>query len=135
MESASQSFSGNQNTKPTPNPISGEIINLIYQGNSNNLVEIEVREINFDKTFTLTAYCNVEFNYDTVKIANLHDFTYRLQEAFNYRFVASIYHQDGKIVSLEIKRPNIFPLPSNFQILRSISQGGISQSGDNGIWG
>ena len=101
MENLSKVEFNSQITKPTPNPISGKITSLSYHGNSNNIVEIKIKD-NSDNRFVLTAYSNVNLDFSTVKIANLNDFGFRLQEAFNNQCSVSVFCQEDKIVSLEI---------------------------------
>jgi hypothetical protein len=104
VESTSQINTNLQIVKPTPNPIFGQIISLSYQGTGNNLVEVKIQENNFGSIFTLTAYCNVNLDFYTIKIVNLNDFCFRLQEAFNSDSSISIFYENDKIVLLEIAR-------------------------------
>lgn len=104
MESTSQINTNLQITKPKPNPIPGQIVNLSYQGNGNNLVEIKIQENNSGDIFTLTAFCNVNLDFYTIKIVNLNDFSFRLQEAFNNLSSVSVFREDDKIVLLKVSR-------------------------------
>lgn len=105
MESTSQINTNLQIIKPRPNPILGRIVNFSYQGNGNNLVEIKIQENNSGDIFTLTAFCNVNLDFYTIKIVNLNDFSFRLQEAFNNLSSVSVFCEDDKIVLLEIILP------------------------------
>ena len=114
MVSTSHTDSNLEIRKPTVNIISGQISSLIYQNNGNNLVEVKISSDNFGEIFVLTAYCNADLNYKTIKIANLHEFQFRLQEAFNHQFVVKVFQESNQIVSIEITRfrpafpPNIY---------------------------
>jgi hypothetical protein len=90
--------------KPQPNPIFGEITNLSYQENSNNLVKVQINNI-----FILSAECNPDSDSNTIKIINLNDFQVRLQEAFYYKFSVNIFYENNAIVLLEINRFRVPP--------------------------
>ena len=104
METVSRLEPQLQITKPSPNPMFGKISSLSYHGNSNNLVEIKMEDQHSGDTFSFSAYSNVNSDFHTIKIVNLNDFCFRLQEAFNNEFLVSIFHEDGKIVLLEITK-------------------------------
>lgn len=99
--------------QPKPNPISGQIINLSYLGNSDNLVEVQIDNF-LGNIFTLSAECNPNSNSNTIKIINLNNFQVRLQEAFNYQFSVNVFYEDEQIFLLEIA---IVPL-----ILRNVGR-------------
>ena len=121
MVSTPQTNSNPQTFKPKQNTVFGNIITcLSYQENGNNLVEVKVKENSSANIFTFTAFCNVNLDSSTIKIVNLNDFSYRLQEFFYKNngndFLLIITYEDDKIVLLEIKRRIIiqtasFPSP------------------------
>ena len=104
METLSQVNSNLGIIKPSINPVFGTIDSLSYQGKGDNLVEVKIRENNSGNIFTFTAFTNVKLDFKTIEIGNFKDFQFRLQEAFNNHFVVSVFHEDGKIVLLEITR-------------------------------
>lgn len=112
MESTLQIRHNLEIRKPTPSSIVGLITSLSYQESGNNLVEIKVQENNLSNIFTLTAYCNVQIDHTIIKIVNLNEFQFRLQEAFNHQYLVNIYQEDGKIILLEISRLNTIALRS-----------------------
>ncbi len=108
MESTSQINSNLQIIKPKPNPIPGRIVNLSYQGNGNNLVEIKIQDNNSGDIFTLTAFTNVNLlDSNTIKIINFNDFQFRLQEAANNNSLINISYEDDQIFLLEIILPRL----------------------------
>lgn len=108
MESTSQINTNLQITKPKPNPIPGTIVNLSYQGNGNNLVEIKIQDNNSGDIFTLTAFTNVNLlDSNTIKIINFNDFQFRLQEAANNNSLINISYEDDQIFLLEIILPRL----------------------------
>ncbi|WP_019503633.1 hypothetical protein [Pleurocapsa sp. PCC 7319] len=87
---------------PKPIMLLGQIINLRYEENGNNLVEITIQDNYIGNIFVLSDNPDAESKYNTLKIINLKDFQLRLQEGFNYHFVVIISYKDNRIVSLEI---------------------------------
>ena len=88
------------------NPVLGKVDSLSYQGNGNNLVEVKIRENNSGNiyTYTFAASDDTSSDFSTIKIVNLNDFCFRLQEAFNNQSLVSIFHEDDKLVLLEFTR-------------------------------
>ena len=86
------------------NLVFGEINSLSYQGNGNNLVEIKIQEQNSGDIYTVTANYNVNLDLTTIKIVNLNEFCFRLQEAFDHQSLVSISYEEDKIVFLKITR-------------------------------
>ncbi|MGB5633822.1 MAG: hypothetical protein WBM44_07400 [Waterburya sp.] len=122
MESTSQINSNLQIIKPKPNPIPGGIVNLSYQGNGDNLVEIKIEGNNSGDIFTLTAFTNVNLlDSNTIKIINLNDFQFRLQEAANNNSLINISYEDDQIFLLEIILPKF-----------GFASAGIPSRGSNG---
>lgn len=90
--------------QPKPNSIIGRIINLSYQENSNNLVEVEIASL--IKIFTLVLHSNTNLEDNVIEVSNLNDYQARLQEAFNYKHLVEIYIENGKLVLLKIMLEN-----------------------------
>ena len=83
-----------------PNLIVGQIINLSYQENSNNLVEIEIESLT--NLFTLSVDFDASSESESIRVNNLNDYQTRLQEAFNYKHSVEIYIENSKIALLGI---------------------------------
>jgi hypothetical protein len=84
-----------------PEPIFGQIINLGYSQNSQNLTEMAIQDYDDPKTiflFALEPY--LKFNPKTMKITNLNNFQVRLQEAFNYQYFVNMSYENDQINSL-----------------------------------
>jgi hypothetical protein len=84
-----------------PEAIFGQVINLTYSRNSNNLTELTIQDYDDPKKifiFALEPDLNIELKM--MKITNLNDFQVRLQEAFNYQYFVNISYQNEQINSL-----------------------------------
>ena len=87
---------------PKPNPIQGEIVNLLYLQKGNNLVAFVIQEDNTSNLYTLSAESNLVAEANAIRIDNLKDFQFRLQDVFNHNSLISIYYEDNRIESLVI---------------------------------
>ena len=85
-----------------PNPILGEIVNLLYIGDSTNLVSVIMQDNSSGNLYTLSSNPNINAEFDLIDVANLNDFQFRLQDAFNHQSLVNIYYEDNRIDSLVI---------------------------------
>ena len=90
--------------KLSTNSVFGEINSLSYQGNGSNLVQIKIQEHNSSEIYTFTANFNINSDLATIKIVNLNEFCFRLQEAFDHQYLVSISYKEDKIVLLNMTR-------------------------------
>ena len=92
----------NSQANSQPNPILGQIVNLLYVENGTNLVSIIIEDSNSGSIFTLSGDSDIDVEFPVIDTNNLNEFQFRLQEAFNYNSTVSISHRNGKIISLVI---------------------------------
>jgi hypothetical protein len=86
-----------------PEPIFGQIINLLYVGGSGNLQAIAVQdEKNPAKIFLLGADSDSEFGSDMIKISNLNNFEPKLEKVFDNEYYINIDYADNQINSIII---------------------------------
>ena len=95
-----------------PNPIFGQIVNLLYQENGTNLVSIVIQDNFSSSVYTVSTDPDINTEFSVINVVNLKDFQFRLQEAFNYQSLVNIYCKDNKIDSLvavakQIQEPKI----------------------------
>lgn len=83
-----------------PKPIFGEIINLLYLENSNNLAAVAIQTETGENIIVLAKDRDVSPEESTIKINNLVNFQVRLEEAFNHRSLVSISYEGNRIVAV-----------------------------------
>ena len=85
-----------------PNPIFGQIVNLLYLENGTNLVSIIMQDNSSGNIYAFSSDPNIDVEAELINVANLNDFRFRLQEAFNYNLFVSIKYENDRIISLVI---------------------------------
>ncbi|MGL5943881.1 MAG: hypothetical protein ACRC2S_26635 [Waterburya sp.] len=86
-----------------PEPIFGQIINLLYVRGSGNLRAIAIQdEKNPAKIFLLGADPDSEFGSDMIKISNLNNFKAKLEKVFDNEYYINIDYADDQINSIII---------------------------------
>ncbi|MGL5833991.1 MAG: hypothetical protein ACRC1Z_12285 [Waterburya sp.] len=91
------------NSSVRPNPIFGQIINMLYLETGNDLASIIIQDSNNDNMLT-TLSIDSKINPEglTIKVDNLDAFSERLKEAFNYQSFVNIDYKNSRILSLVI---------------------------------
>jgi hypothetical protein len=84
-----------------PEPIFGQIINLLYLGGSENLQAIVVQdEKNPQKFFILGVDPDGEFGSDMIKINNLNNFEAKFEKIFYSEYYIKVEYADNQIKSI-----------------------------------
>ena len=106
------------------NPIQGQIVNLLYLEEGNNLAALVIQKDNTNQTYTLSAEPDLIAEAKAIRIDNLKDFQFRLQDTFNHDSSVSIYYENDRIESLVIikQEQNSLEIPEA-AFARSGSQG------------
>lgn len=107
-----------------PNPIQGQIVNLLYLQEGNNLAALVIQDDDTSQLYTLSAESDLVAEANTIRIDNLKDFQLRLQDTFNHNSLVSIYYENNRIESLVIikQKQNSLEIPEA-AFARSGSQG------------
>ena len=107
-----------------PKPIIGSPVNLLYLQDSNNLAAVVIQEDSTGVLYTLSAESDLLTEANAVRIDNLKDFQFRLQDAFNHDSSVSIYYENDRIESLVIikREQNSLVNPDGI-IAQSVSKG------------
>lgn len=106
METTAKNSLESLKPHPKSNPILGMPINLLYLQDGNNLAAVVIREDSNGNLLTLSAESDLINEANAIRIDNLKDFQFRLQDIFNHNSSLSIYHEDHRIDSLVIIKPN-----------------------------